>query len=277
MLQFLNSFNDLGKRVITALAGFILIMFAITWNEWTYFALFFLICLFSLAEFYNLVRKAGFSPIRYYGILVGMAIYSIPFLIEHHNLDFKYHLLIYPLIFIIFITRLYQPDNENAFADVAFTVLGLVHIVLPFGLLHMAVFKDDRYDYRLILSILFLIWIYDIAAYFAGKYLGRNKLFKRISPNKTWEGVIGGSLAAVGMLWILAQSFDVIRFQAWFGVVLIVVVIGTYGDLTISLYKRSLSIKDSSNAIPGHGGFLDRFDSLFLSAPFIALYLKFFC
>ena len=126
------------------------------------------------------------------------------------------------------------------------------------------------------MGLLLIIWASDTGAYFAGSAFGRTKLFERISPKKTWEGLIGGALVAGGFAIGLSRYYSDLNTIEWLSGAAIVVVAGNYGDLVESLFKRSMSIKDSGNSIPGHGGFLDRFDSLILSVPFIVVFLKLF-
>ena len=120
--------------------------------------------------------------------------------------------------------------------------------------------------------------------YFSGKYFGKRKLFERISPKKTWEGFFGGAIIATivafyywkftqPIQWKYAEQLDLVE---WLAIAFIIVVAGTLGDLVESLFKRSIEIKDSGSTIPGHGGFLDRFDGLLLSMPFIITFIKIF-
>mgnify|MGYP000356768344 FL=1 len=106
---------------------------------------------------------------------------------------------------------------------------------------------------------------------------GRNRLFQRISPKKSWEGAIGGALAAIGAAWTIYHFFiPSIALYHWIILAVITVISATFGDLTESLFKRQFNLKDSSNFLPGHGGMLDRFDSLFFAVPSVVLYFKLF-
>ena len=118
-------------------------------------------------------------------------------------------------------------------------------------------------------------WIYDTAAYLYGRQFGKHKLFERISPKKTWEGTIAGVivtfLSSIGLYFLV----NILPLTDWLVLATIVVVFGTHGDLVESLLKRSLNIKDSGTILPGHGGILDRFDTMLISAPFVFLYFFF--
>ena len=147
---------------------------------------------------------------------------------------------------------------------------------MPFVLLNVIAFEGGRYNYEVILGSLLILWASDTGAYFAGTHFGRRKLFERISPKKSWEGFIGGAVLALGFAFGASRFMHSLSFQQWMIVGLIIIVGGTFGDLIESLLKRSIEIKDSGDSLPGHGGFLDRFDGLLISAPFIAAYLEIF-
>ena len=118
------------------------------------------------------------------------------------------------------------------------------------------------------------MWASDTGAYCVGSLIGKHPLFKRISPNKSWEGSVGGAVLAIGISMIFAH-YDTSLYSTlqWAGMALVVVVFGTWGDLVESLMKRQLGIKDSGNILPGHGGMLDRLDSSLIAIPAVALYL----
>jgi phosphatidate cytidylyltransferase len=152
--------------------------------------------------------------------------------------------------------------------------MGIIYVSLPFSLLNISVFFKGTYSYHVIMGTMLILWACDTGAYFSGKAFGRRKLFQRISPKKTWEGSIGGGILAVTVGILFSYIFTDLPMWKWICISVIIVIAGTYGDLVESLFKRSINIKDSGKSIPGHGGFLDRFDSLLLSAPFIAAFIK---
>lgn len=273
----LNKFSDLQKRMIFGFSGFFLILGGMIWNEWTYFFVFFVICFACLAEFYRLFLNQGLRPNYYLGIGLGMLAYVLTFFLNLNWLDGKYLYLFYPLFSLVFIVELYKKQEKQQFINVALTLLGMVYIALPFASLHvMAVDQHGLYRYQILLGYFFMIWIHDIGAYFIGFRYGKHPLFKRISPNKSWEGSLGGLIMSLLMAGLLSIYLTELTLLQWLVVALIVVVLGTQGDLVESMFKRSIQVKDSSGALPGHGGFLDRFDNLLFSAPFTALFLKLF-
>jgi phosphatidate cytidylyltransferase len=272
----LTKYNNLTQRIITGLAGSAAIIASIYLSEWAYFVIFFIICLFSILEFYKLAGLDGLVPQKTFGTICGVFIYCLSFFMEQHMLPSKYYILIFPLVSFVYMIKLYKKFERKPFTNIAFTFLGIFYVAVPFSLLNIAVFENGVYNYQIIFGCLFILWASDTGAYFAGTFLGKRKLFERISPKKSWEGFIGGALLALIFAYGLAQYFHTLTLLQWMIVGIIIIIGGTFGDLVESLLKRSIEIKDSSNSIPGHGGFLDRFDGLLISAPFIVAYLEIF-
>lgn len=146
--------------------------------------------------------------------------------------------------------------------------------MLPFGLLSEIASFRDAYNPGILLGYFVLIWTSDTFAYLIGRKIGKNRLFERISPKKSWEGSAGGAVAAIAMAMLLSRIYPDIEVWIWMVMSSIIVITGTLGDLTESLLKRSLNVKDSGNILPGHGGLLDRFDAILLSAPFVWAFLS---
>ncbi len=139
-------------------------------------------------------------------------------------------------------------------------------------------FSAANYSNLLPCGIIFSIWINDTMAYVVGSFIGKTPLSK-ISPKKTWEGTIGGAvlcIAVITLLGAIIPAAKIIAVKHWFVIALLVAVFGSVGDLLESKIKRTAGVKDSGNFMPGHGGFLDRFDSLLLAAPAVWIYVKLF-
>jgi phosphatidate cytidylyltransferase len=273
----ISKYNNLTQRIITGLSGSAAIIAGIYFSEWAYFAIFLIIVFFSLLEFYKLAGLDGLVPQKSLGVLIGVLVYVGSFLIEKKILPFQYYVLIFPLMSCVFMIKLYKKFERKPFTNIAFTFLGIFYVAVPFALLNIAAFDDGVYNYEIIWGCLFILWASDTGAYFAGTYLGKRKLFERISPKKSWEGFFGGAALALAFAYGLAQYFHTLSVLQWMVVGVIIVVGGTFGDLVESLLKRSIEIKDSGSSLPGHGGFLDRFDGLLISAPFIVAYIELFC
>jgi len=171
------------------------------------------------------------------------------------------------------IVQLYRPQ-QNALHSLERSFFSLGYIALPIAMLNCIKSISSP---RLLLGMFMFIWLYDTGAYCVGMLLGRHRLFERISPKKSWEGVIGGVLACAIGAYVTHTWFDEF-FQApslpvWMGVSVVIAVFATFGDLVESLIKRTVGVKDSGNILPGHGGILDRIDSLLLVAPAVLIYL----
>lgn len=168
---------------------------------------------------------------------------------------------------------------EKPFENAGYHTTGLLYISLPFSLLTCLsmpageFFGTGDYDPWRIFGLLLLIWSNDTWAYIIGSRFGRNKLYERISPGKTWEGFIGGGVLAVLTAWGFSFAIDSYTPAQWIVLAVTAVIFGTIGDLVESMLKRSLQIKDSGSLLPGHGGLLDRFDAFVFAIPFYWLAL----
>ena len=265
--------NNLTQRIITGVIGASIVIGAILFSEVTFLLLVLLIAVLSLREFYSLIGKAGVSPDRVMGF-AGLVLLFIPVLL-HSAFGVSYDsvplLVIIP--YIIFIKELYS-RSAQPFTNIAYTLLGLFYTTVPLFMFYVLSTRSPASDYepRIILGYLFLLWSSDTGAYFAGRSLGKRKLFERHSPKKTWEGSIGGTVLALVVAYVLSLNYTVLPLTDWLAMAVIIVVAGTFGDLVESMLKRSISIKDSGQLLPGHGGILDRFDGLYISAPFVLFY-----
>ncbi|WP_205500616.1 phosphatidate cytidylyltransferase [Rufibacter psychrotolerans] len=265
--------SNLQQRVLAGVIGGAVFIGAIYWNQWTFFLLFLLLTVLGLLEFYRLLAEKGYRPNKVLGVLLGGAMFGLGFWVKANDLSPEWLFLLLPLLFITLVAELYR-KTEHPFVNIALTLLGVLYIALPFSLLHVLAFLPDRYSWQIILGVMFLIWSSDTGAYAAGRTLGKNKLFPRISPGKTWEGLVGGVLLSLGVAWLLSRSFEDLSLEHWLGVAVLVSIFGVWGDLVESMLKRSLQVKDSGTLIPGHGGILDRFDSLILVIPFLVAFLE---
>jgi phosphatidate cytidylyltransferase len=271
-----KKFSNLPQRIATGLLGASGIVFGIVYSEWTYLLVFFIICILSLREFYKLSGLDGMIPQKTFGTICGLTIFFLSFFIERGSISYRYYFVFFPLLSCVYMIKLYKKFERKPFTNIAYTFLGIFYIAVPLALLNIAAFEEGTYHFEIIFGCLFILWATDTGAYFAGSLFGKRKLFERISPKKSWEGVIGGALLALAMTYGISFFFDLLAFWEWLSICVIIVIGGVYGDLIESLLKRSIEIKDSGNSLPGHGGFLDRFDGLFISAPFIVAFLEIF-
>jgi phosphatidate cytidylyltransferase len=240
------------------------------------FELFYLaLSLACLLEFYRLLKSDSLQPHVYPGLLMGLLLYAFSSTTVQLGLGTAYPALLFIPLLWIYLRELYR-KSENPFQNIAISLLGPVYVVVPFCFFYALAFRSGDFSYELPLGLLLLIWANDTGAYLFGVKFGKNRLFERHSPKKSWEGFIGGMLFGMISAWILSRYFTQIELIDWLLISATTSVLGTYGDLTESMLKRSLNTKDSGGLLPGHGGLLDRFDSLFFVAPavYLLLYLK---
>jgi phosphatidate cytidylyltransferase len=273
MEEIRKPLNNLQLRLLAGVIGGAVFIGAIYLSEWTFFVLFLVLTVLGLLEFYRLLAAKGFQPNRAIGALLGVGLYVLGFLVKRGDVSSDWLFLLPPVMLLALVAELYR-KKEQPFTNVALTLVGVFYIAAPFTMLHVLAFLPERYSWQIILGVMFLIWASDTGAYAAGKTFGKNKLFPRISPGKTWEGWVGGVLLSLGVAWLLSLFYHDLALWHWLGVAVLVSVFGVLGDLVESMLKRSLDVKDSGTLIPGHGGILDRFDSLILVVPFLVAFLE---
>ncbi len=271
--------NNFIQRTITGIIFVAVLVGGILGGPVSFSILFALITALTIREFGTIVSKqdgvqinksicmlAGvflFFGFAYIGIAPGQNEILIPYLF----------LIIYVMIAELYLKR------KNPLHNIAYTMMSQMYIALPFAALNILAFHTSltgsasEYNPILPLSIFVFTWINDTGAYCTGVLFGKHRLFERISPKKSWEGSIGGGIFSTIAAVIMAHFFPFMPLGVWIGLGLTVVVFGTWGDLTESLLKRTLGIKDSGNILPGHGGMLDRFDSTLMAVPASVIYL----
>ena len=268
-----QKYSQFKQRVLSALVAIPVVVTAICWHPWSYFLLFLVIVVVSMLEFYKLALHSGVHPNKAWGITSGILIYTLVFMYASGHMAASYLSVLGPVIALTYPIELYR-KSVVPFTNIAYTLLGMIYVSIPFALLHLIAFAQGTYRHEVVMGILLILWASDTGAYLVGSSIGKHKLFERISPKKTWEGSLGGVVFALLMGYSLAHYWSVISLEAWLCMSGIIVVAGTYGDLVESMLKRSLNIKDSGGIIPGHGGLLDRFDSFLLAMPFILALIK---
>ncbi len=202
------------------------------------------------------------------------------YLLDLYSLDNVQHFSIFILFTLIpstiFLVELFH-TSKQPFQNVGLSCLSLLYIGIPYTLLaYIAMGKHQNiaeYSPHRVWGLLWLVWTNDSFAYIIGSRIGKTKLFERISPNKTWEGTIGGAIGAIIMAWALSLYFSDFTMVEWVSLALVAAIFGTMGDLVESMMKRSLGVKDSGSLLPGHGGMLDRFDAFIFAIPFYFIVL----
>jgi phosphatidate cytidylyltransferase len=264
-------------RTISGILFVVSIIGALIIGKFTFLVVFSGILILSMFEFYTLTYKARIKPQFFLGILIGISLFVGSYLYTTGNIEALFLLGFIPLVISVFIFELYR-NHKRPFHNIAYTYLGIFYIAVPLSLFNFMVFDSTTlqysYSYEILLSYFILIWANDTGAYLFGVSIGKRRMFPRISPKKSWEGFLGGIIFTIIVAWVISLYFHNITFAHWLVIGLISAIIGVFGDLVESMFKRSLDVKDSGKFLPGHGGVLDRFDSVFLSAPIVFAYLK---
>lgn len=242
--------------------------------------LFLLLTALTVNEFLGLMSRTGTVKVNRPIVIMGSCYLFFAFWLNCLT-DGESLIIFAPyLIFLLYsyIKELYV-KNPNPIVNLGATMLSQMYIVLPLSLINVLAFKDfacfdgEAPYYAIPLAIYVFIWANDTGAYLVGSLIGRHRLFPRISPKKSWEGSIGGALLTMGSGVAVAHFCGFLNVWQWIGMALVVVVFGTFGDLTESMIKRHLGIKDSGNMLPGHGGILDRLDSMLFAIPAVMVYI----
>ena len=272
-----DKMKNLAIRAVSGLGLLIVVWGAILWSPRSLSALVALLTIFGLKEFYDLAACRGLRPQRVLGTLAALTLLWISVTVTtaapmRPLACGAAFLLLLP--FVMFVCELYRKQAEPL-ADIASTLLGVLYVALPLALLiHIPALGAPVRNPWVLIACICIVWSNDVFAYLVGMTFGRRPLFPRLSPKKSWEGFIGGLIGAMAMGYIAATAMGGDHFE-WIGMALIAAITGVFGDLVESLFKRSVDVKVSGRIIPGHGGWLDRFDALILSVPFVFIYLVF--
>jgi len=266
--------NNFWQRLFTGIGFVGIISAAVIWGPLTCMALFLLINIFCLYEFYSLF---GLSKLfKYAGIAVGSMIFITVSLYAAGMLTPAIILILVPVLFLLLVPVIFN-HNPDLFRQSGSMLFGLLYISIPLSLFFFTAFLSEQYYYNFhfLIAMLILTWVNDTMAYVSGTLFGKHKFFEKLSPKKTWEGVAGGFIFTVLFSYVFFRIFPEVIWIHWIFISMLVSVFAIIGDLFESRMKRGLNIKDSGNFFPGHGGFLDRFDALLFVIPFIFLYVFF--
>lgn len=277
-LKKLNFYN-LVKRTTAGAVYIAIVLFALLGGEYAFLAVFGVFQIVGLYEFYRMTEKGTHCRIhKYFHIFYGLLIYLSCFLYLQDIFVAALPLTAISYLLILFISAIFI-DRKEIVETTAYSLLGQIYITLPLSIL---MFISHRYgnligdvSNMLILVVFVLIWINDTAAFLFGSLFGKHRLIERISPKKSVEGFVSGILICIIATLIAAPYFPTISIYLWVAIGLITPVFASLGDLFESLLKRTYGVKDSGNIIPGHGGILDRIDSLLVVFPTIYLFLLF--
>lgn len=262
-------------RAITGLFFIAVMLGSMLAGPYVFSIFYLLLSVLCLQEFYRLTRQSGQQPNINTGLLTGALIYAAFASLGYSTQGYLLIALLTLTLSSVFIQQLFQ-TSPAPFTDIAYTFLGLIFAIMPFCFFHaLAFIQHGIFNFHFPLAFFLMLWANDTGAYLTGRWLGRTKLFERHSPKKTWEGFFGGVAISAGVAVIISHFYPELAWRQWVSVAVLIGCFGTLGDLTESMFKRSINVKDSGSILPGHGGLLDRFDGLLLAAPVVFTYLYF--
>lgn len=229
-------------------------------------------------EFFRMVKTQGARPSRVLGYIFSLTamllVIAIP-LVDNPLLGFGLvfgSFALFPMCFALSAIVQLWKQSDQPFRDAAYSMVPLLYIGLPLSLM-LALVPDA--GARVVLMLVLMVWLNDSGAYIGGSLFGKHKMWERHSPGKTWEGTAFGVLVTVLVAVFVGPWIQpAVAWYHWLALGLICSVIDTLGDLVESMLKRSVGMKDSGSIMPGHGGFLDRFDSLLIIMPFAFAYIN---
>lgn len=259
--------NNLIQRSITGALFAIVVLGSILWDPYAQAIVFSVFMVLGLLEFYNLFNTHNFVQVsKEIGIFIGLFIFSLLVGVSFQWLPIISILFIFPLFFTLILAELWR-KKEHPLINISVLVFGIIYVVIPFFLTIDLNLRSTSY-LPTVIGMYLLIWTNDTFAFLTGKLIGKTKLFKRISPKKTWEGTIGGVIVTLLLGYLIGAFINKGEEMFWVISAMIIAPCAIYGDLLESLFKRSLDIKDSGTILPGHGGILDRFDAALFAIPF---------
>jgi phosphatidate cytidylyltransferase len=278
--------NNFFRRTLTGAWIVIFIMGGFWLHPVSFFLTGLILLIGTQYEYYLIIRNTGVRPQMVPGIITGATTYIVATLIAAGVIPRNSFLVLIPMMLIMMVLELYR-KQDKPFDSLAHTFFSVVYTAIPFSMFPFSAFsrtglnsilphENIVFSPGIVIGFFLLLWANDTGAYLSGISFGKHKLMERISPKKTWEGFAGGVIAATIVAFLLSGWLGVVDKMHWVIIALIISVAGTYGDLVESMLKRSTGVKDSGSIMPGHGGFLDRFDSAIISFPLVYLFILLF-
>lgn len=275
--------TNLVRRTVTGAFIVIFVLGGLWLHPFSFFVVGAVMIAGTQREYYIMVRGTGVRPQLVTGIISGFLLYVISTVVAIGWLPRTWFLAMIPVISVVMIFELFR-NVERPFDSLAHTFFSILYTAIPFSMFPFAAFGHTGlspliptegvvFSPGIMVGFFLLLWTNDTGAYLVGSAIGKHRLFERISPKKTWEGFFGGLVLTLLVARLFSGWLGVADTKGWMIIALIISVGGTMGDLLESLLKRSLGLKDSGTIMPGHGGFLDRFDSVVVAFPLVYLYI----
>ncbi len=276
--------EKLMNLTLRTLSGAVLVavmLWAAVWSYESFGLMLLLLVVGGMIEFFALLRKQGDRPLRLWGVVTGAVLLLLCWSLATGRINLSEGL---PLPFLLgagwlllfvpamFVRELFRPQPHPG-AAIGATLAGIFYVAMPLAAMCFipVVCCGGVWNPHVMWAYFAIIWANDVFAYLFGMTLGRHRLCERLSPKKSWEGFFGGVAGAVAVGVCAARLLQA-DVWLWVGFSLVASVTGVLGDLVESMFKRAAGVKDSGRIIPGHGGVLDRFDAMLLSAPFVLVY-----
>ena len=267
--------KEIYIRTLTGIFFIVAVIGSILVHPLAFFIVFSAFVYVGLAEFLKLSTVTDGPDKNKLYFVAGMLIYFLTALMGLGYIDLSFSYFVLLIFFLVFVFELFRKQNASR-ERIGAWFTGFIYVAIPFGLMNSLFVTGNIEDFRvdILIGMFIIIWSSDVFAYLIGSWLGKHKLFERISPKKSWEGSIGGLVFAMLAAYLLSLFFSQLTLTEWFIFALIVVVTGALGDLIESMLKRQAGVKDSGTLLPGHGGVLDRFDAVLFATPFVFVYVN---
>jgi len=266
--------NNFLQRTLSGFFFVLIVIGSILLSPFSFAAVFSIITAWSVHEFHKLSnQQQGVQVLSFFGICGAVILFLTSFFYASGIIQYPGYSVYGLFVVVVLVIELFR-KKENPLHNWAYFIMGQIMIALPFSLLSYILYIDT-YNPLILIAVFATVWVNDTGAYIFGITFGKHRMFERISPKKSWEGFIGGAITALASGYVFSLLIPEISLIHWLIFSELVVVFGTLGDLLESLMKRTVHVKDSGDVIPGHGGLLDRFDSLLLVSPAIFIFLSF--
>ncbi len=271
--------KEIATRAVAGVIYILLILLGVLGGRFTFLLVFGSILGIALFEFYRMVEKKMSHVIsKAFNIASGVLLFLSVFLYMEGLCAYALPVIILLYLLALIAAAIFLRRDDILHSTI-YSGFGQIYITMPLSLLMFLSYTDTvrdsgNYNWLPVLALFVFIWVNDTAAYFFGSLIGKRKLLEHVSPKKSVEGFIAGIIFTVLASLLFAQLYPAYSTLVWIGFAIVVSLFGTVGDLFESLIKRTFGVKDSGNLIPGHGGILDRIDSLLIAAPAALLYLN---
>jgi len=272
--------KDIFTRAGAGIIYILVILLGLLGGRFSFLTVFGAILGSALFEFYRMVEKDTSHAIsKIFNILMGVLIFISVFLYLEDINTYLLPVFILSYLLILIASAIFL-RRHDILHGIIYSVFGQIYITMPLSLLMFISYSPDmavsEYNWVPVLALFVFLWVNDTAAYFIGSLIGKHKLIEHISPKKSIEGFIAGIFFTILSSLIFDRLYPGFSTIFWMGLAAVVALFGTLGDLFESLIKRTCNVKDAGDLIPGHGGILDRVDSLLVTVPAVYLYLILF-